>query len=57
MVFERSDYPRIAALVQPGQSVLDVGCGPALFARHVPQARYVGLDQSIEARKVAADVR
>jgi SAM-dependent methyltransferase len=54
---ERSDYPRAAALIRPGESVLDVGCGPAGFARHVPQARYVGLDQSAEARKVAADVR
>ena len=57
VVFERSDYPRIAALVQPGESVLDVGCGPAHFARHLPMARYVGLDQSVEARKAAADVR
>ena len=56
-VVERSDYLRAAALVQPGESVLDVGCGPATFARYVPTAGYVGLDQSVEARKVAADVR
>jgi len=56
-VIERSDYPRAAALVQPGDKVLDVGCGAAGFARYLPAARYVGLDQSVEARKVAADVR
>jgi SAM-dependent methyltransferase len=56
-VVERSDYSRIAALVQPGQSVLDVGCGSAGFARYLPLASYVGLEQSVEARKVAADVR
>lgn len=54
---ERADYPRAAALVEPGDSVLDVGCGSAGFARHVPHARYVGLDQSADAGKVAADVR
>jgi SAM-dependent methyltransferase len=54
---ERSDYSRAAGLIAPGERVLDVGCGNAGFARHVPQARYVGLEQSPEARKVAADVR
>jgi SAM-dependent methyltransferase len=54
---ERSDYARAAALVMPGDKVLDVGCGPAGFSRHVAHARYVGLEQSPEARKVSADVR
>ncbi len=57
IVVERFDYLRAAALVQPGEAVLDVGCGAAGFARHVPMARYVGLDQSAGASKVAADVR
>jgi len=50
-------YARVAAEIKPGEKVLDVGCGPAGFARWVPQARYVGLEQSVEAQKVAADVR
>ncbi len=54
---ERSDYARVAAEIKPGEIVLDVGCGAAGFARWVPQARYVGLERSIEARKVDADVR
>jgi SAM-dependent methyltransferase len=54
---ERTDYARVAAAVKPGEKLLDVGCGPAGFARWVPQARYVGLEQSVDARKVAADVR
>jgi SAM-dependent methyltransferase len=53
---ERSDYRRVAGLIQPGEGVLDVGCGPAGFARYVPHASYVGLDQSAKA-KVPADVR
>ena len=53
----RSDYPRAAARIRPGNSVLDVGCGPAGFARLVRHARYVGLDRSVEARKVGAEVR
>src|SRR5207237_5018928 len=54
---ERTDYHRAAALVAAGDCVLDVGCGPAAFARHVAHARYVGLEQSVEARKVDADLR
>jgi SAM-dependent methyltransferase len=54
---KRSDYPRAAALVNPGEQILDVGCGPAGFARLVPHARYVGLERSAEARKIVADVR
>jgi hypothetical protein len=52
------DYQRAAALVRPGDRVLDVGCGPALFARHVPDANYVGLEPSADAaHKGKADVR
>jgi SAM-dependent methyltransferase len=54
---ERSDYARVAAEIKPGETVLDVGCGPAGFARWVPHARYVGLERSVEAQKVEADVR
>jgi SAM-dependent methyltransferase len=46
---ERSDYRRVAGLIHPGQSLLDVGCGPAGLARYVPHARYRGLDQSAAA--------
>ena len=53
---EGFDYRRAAALVRPGDRVLDVGCGSAGFSRFAPQARYVGLDQSTVAG-AAADVR
>jgi SAM-dependent methyltransferase len=54
---ERTDYARAAALVKAGSKVLDVGCGPAGFSRHVTHAHYVGLDQSPRTAKVPADVR
>lgn len=54
---ERSDYLRVASAIKSGETVLDVGCGTAGFARWVPHARYVGLERSPEAQKVAADVR
>ena len=54
---ERSDYLRVASAIRPGETVLDVGCGTAGFARWVPHARYVGLERSPEAQKVVADVR
>jgi SAM-dependent methyltransferase len=56
---ERSDYARVAAEIKPGERVLDIGCGPAGFARWVPQARYIGLERSEEARRLRldADVR
>jgi 2-polyprenyl-3-methyl-5-hydroxy-6-metoxy-1,4-benzoquinol methylase len=45
----REDYARAAAMVRPGERVLDVGCGPASFAAHVPHASYVGLDDNYPA--------
>lgn len=54
---DRSDYQRVAAFVRPGDRVLDVGCGPAGFARHIPLAHYVGLDHNIKVHDPAADVR
>lgn len=33
-----------AATTRPGDRVLDIGCGAGQFARHVPEARYVGHD-------------
>jgi SAM-dependent methyltransferase len=53
----RSDYARAATFVRPDDKVLDVGCGAAAFARHIRAARYVGLERSVEARRVAAEVR
>lgn len=38
-----------AAAVNPGDRVLDIGCGAGHFAKHVPHADYTGLDASPEA--------
>lgn len=40
----RQDFLAGAAMVRPGDRVLDVGCGQGAFARLVPRARYQGLD-------------
>lgn len=40
----RGDFRAAAALVRPGDQVLDVGCGDGAFAALVPQAAYQGLD-------------
>lgn len=33
---------------QPGDRVLDIGCGPAEVLQHLPAVRYVGLDYSAQ---------
>ena len=41
---ERTDFLAGAAVIRPGDRVLDIGCGQGAFAALVPQARYTGLD-------------
>lgn len=41
---DRAEYPHAAARIRPGDAVLEVGAGAGAFARHIPEARYVGLD-------------
>jgi SAM-dependent methyltransferase len=58
----RRDYARAAALVNPQDRVLDVGCGPAAFAGYVRHATYVGLDDNYQRTDTpgtgaAADIR
>jgi len=53
----RSDYARAASLIAPGQSVLDVGCGPGSFSPYLPHARYVGLEPGSAPKAIGADVR
>lgn len=45
---KRIDYMRSAKHIPEGASVLDVGCGPAMFRHHLPHARYTGLDPYAE---------
>jgi hypothetical protein len=40
----RVDYKRSAGYVSAGAKVVDVGCGPGAFGRHLPHAQYTGLD-------------
>jgi SAM-dependent methyltransferase len=37
-------FARIAAMVAPDQTVLDVGCGTCQLARFLPGRRYIGID-------------
>jgi len=41
---ERTDFLAGAAVIRPGDRVLDIGCGQGAFSSLVPQARYTGLD-------------
>lgn len=40
----RVDYIRSAGHIPAGANVVDVGCGPGVFGRHLPHAHYTGLD-------------
>lgn len=40
----RAEFSEAANLVEPGDRVLDVGCGLGAFGRRVPHASYTGLD-------------
>jgi SAM-dependent methyltransferase len=40
----RVDYARAAGYVPAGAKVIDVGCGPGTFGRHLSRAQYTGLD-------------
>jgi SAM-dependent methyltransferase len=40
----RAEFKRVAEVVRAGEKVLDVGCGKAGLACHLPHATYVGLD-------------
>jgi SAM-dependent methyltransferase len=41
---DREDYKRTAAHVPKEAHVIDVGCGPGVFRRHLGHAHYTGLD-------------
>lgn len=47
----RGDFLAGAAVVRPGDTVLDVGCGAGDFAAHVSTARYVGIDTAAPAQR------
>ncbi|GGJ03864.1 class I SAM-dependent methyltransferase [Neoroseomonas lacus] len=46
---DRAEYPHAAARIRPRDAVLEVGAGAGAFARHIPAARYVGLDPNAGA--------
>src|SRR6201997_2072648 len=53
----RAEFRRIAELVQPGDKVLDVGCGEGGLAGHLSHATYVGLDPHCHANTAELDIR
>jgi SAM-dependent methyltransferase len=53
----RAEFTRIAELAQPGEKVLDVGCGEGALAPYLPQATYVGLDPHAHAAAAEPDIR
>jgi len=53
----RVDYATAASHVPAGAELVDVGCGPALFKAHVPQANYTGLDPYATVETAAVIIR
>jgi SAM-dependent methyltransferase len=53
----RAEFKRITELVKPGDKVLDVGCGGAALASHLPHVSYVGLDPHPHATGAKPDIR
>ena len=56
-VDRRVDFRRAARSVPAGATVIDIGCGPGLFRRHLPHARFVGLDPYAAADADEAVIR
>jgi SAM-dependent methyltransferase len=48
----RAEVVRCYVKAEPGQGVLDLGCGPASMLTDLPDVRYVGIDS--DARRVQA---
>ncbi len=53
----RAEFARMAELVRPGEKILDVGCGEAGLARHLPHASYVGIEPNPYVIAAEADIR
>ena len=41
---DKFEYDRAASWIQPGDSVLDIGCGSGHFSTYLPDAIYTGLE-------------
>jgi SAM-dependent methyltransferase len=54
---DRADFSHAAALIRPGDKVLDIGCGSGAFAGYIPHATYVGLDDNYPGVSASADIR
>jgi SAM-dependent methyltransferase len=56
-VLARGEFKRMAEMLRSGEKVLDVGCGEAGLARHLPYVTYVGLELHSCATAVGPDIR
>ena len=54
---QRLEYIEAARVTADGQAVLEVGCGLGLLRRHIPKARYVGVDPYAPAGAPACVLR
>lgn len=52
---EKHEYDFAKQFIHNGDKVLEVGCGKGAFAKYIPQAQYLGLEFSTDAKKMAEE--
>lgn len=52
---EKHEYDFAKQYINDEDRVLEVGCGKGTFAKYIPQAQYLGLEFSTDAKKMAEE--